>query len=690
MPAHRRLPYPESLEPRLLFRPSVIGSHHDPTEFHDVGNNTLLFVNNDHAHGLELWKTDGTQIGTKIVRDINPGAADAFEDSYDWSVVRRSFVTIGPLTDFTADDGVHGRELWRTDGTFKGTLLVRDVIPGANRNGPTDLAAVGNTLFFNVPGDNATTTLWRTDGTKKGTYPLPAGPYLITNPVAFGKTLYYAGRPQADSYDTAEIWRSDGTPAGTARLPLTIDTDENSLLLRVHNGQLFAIDAWQGRVWRLDTATSTLTRLYQSAAGASLQPIGSAGKNLLFSARLSAQFEPRQPVELWSTDGTPTGTRRLWSGSIDNAYATQHVENQFTAVGGKTVFFNARPSNTAPVELWASDGTPTGTRLLKRGGFNTAAYLTNFVDVAGQLCFTDAATLWSSDGTAAGTRPLTDLPTLTPPNPFSIAAESLTAVGNSIFFAGVSSFRDEDLYVIRPRAGAAALRLRTFVPNITLADGLLTVDGYAYEDTIRVAADPRRATVTVYWNDYPPRTFPAADVRAVLVRGSYGNDALTLVGPVPNATLQGDSGYDTLAGGTLDDLLDGGNDVDQLYGGKGHDRLVGGSGDDTLSGAAGNDDLRGDDGNDVLTGGTGNDTLFGGAGNDSLFGDDGEDRLVGDDGDDALTGGLGNDTLEGAAGNDVLFSNDDGGARDYLYGGRGLDTAHKDPRDRYSRIELLA
>src|SRR5260370_42023969 len=51
-------------------------------------------------------------LSAMLLKDINPGLADSGP---------REFVTINKTTFFSADDGVHGKELWRTDGTRGGT-----------------------------------------------------------------------------------------------------------------------------------------------------------------------------------------------------------------------------------------------------------------------------------------------------------------------------------------------------------------------------------------------------------------------------------------------------------------------------------------------------------------------------------------------------------------------------------------
>ena len=113
----------------------------------EVGG-TLFFTNVDPIHGRELWRSDGTPEGTKLLRDIRPGQKSSVP--YD-----AGFESRGPLlTDvdgtlsFVANDGTHGVELWRSDGTRAGTKLVDDIRPGKKSSRPRNLKAVGRRLFF--------------------------------------------------------------------------------------------------------------------------------------------------------------------------------------------------------------------------------------------------------------------------------------------------------------------------------------------------------------------------------------------------------------------------------------------------------------------------------------------------------------------------------------------------------------
>src|SRR5262245_42969402 len=75
----------------------------------------------------------------QMVLDIN---------AVTFSSVPSELVAIGSTTYFIADDGVHGVELWKSDGTTAGTVLVKDIFPGAASSDFGSLTKVNETLFF--------------------------------------------------------------------------------------------------------------------------------------------------------------------------------------------------------------------------------------------------------------------------------------------------------------------------------------------------------------------------------------------------------------------------------------------------------------------------------------------------------------------------------------------------------------
>jgi ELWxxDGT repeat protein len=128
------------------------------TEF-IVFNDIIYFGADDGQHGLELWRSDGTDTGTYLVADINPesGASNPY-----------GFIEFNHKLFFSAKDDTHGIELWRTDGTHAGTKLLSDI----NSSGdalPDQKAIMGNKLYFQADNGSNGFELWITDGTAGGT-----------------------------------------------------------------------------------------------------------------------------------------------------------------------------------------------------------------------------------------------------------------------------------------------------------------------------------------------------------------------------------------------------------------------------------------------------------------------------------------------------------------------------------------
>jgi ELWxxDGT repeat protein len=91
---------------------------------------TLFFTASDGVNGNELWKSDGTAAGTVLVKDIFPGLSGPSPSS---------LTAVGNTLFFTANDGVNGNELWKSDGTAAGTVLVKDINPGSAPTPPPNL-----------------------------------------------------------------------------------------------------------------------------------------------------------------------------------------------------------------------------------------------------------------------------------------------------------------------------------------------------------------------------------------------------------------------------------------------------------------------------------------------------------------------------------------------------------------------
>jgi ELWxxDGT repeat protein len=218
----------------------------------------VFFTATGPYHGDGLWSTDGTRAGTKLVKDTNPNAASSFPRGIT------SFAAKPGTVAFDASDGAHGFELWRSDGTSTGTKLVKDINPRPQADGlPTIVFAnLGQRVFF--PGDDGThgTELWSSDGTSAGTKlvkDIYRGANSAIDPLGFkfyGFTRFRGALifPATDPTRGFELRRSTGTAAGTslfADVNPGFDDSYSYVLGHTANALYFAADGGtRGGLWK--------------------------------------------------------------------------------------------------------------------------------------------------------------------------------------------------------------------------------------------------------------------------------------------------------------------------------------------------------------------------------------------------------------------------------------------------------
>jgi ELWxxDGT repeat protein len=239
----------------------------NPTHF-TIVNNILFFTARDGINGNQLWKTDGTAVGTTMVAAIFPGH-DAI---YDDNTGTFNMVALGTKLYFPANDGVNGTELWMSDGTQKGTVMVKDILPGAGSSNVLSLKNANGTLYFNADNGTNGSELWKSDGTAAGTVLVAdINPKGSSNPrvfTAFNNAVYFlATEPVTGS----ELWKTDGTTAGTVLVkdiyPGTSGQDfwnDDDKSIKAINGKLFfqGIDGTNGvELWEINSGVTGTSKL---------------------------------------------------------------------------------------------------------------------------------------------------------------------------------------------------------------------------------------------------------------------------------------------------------------------------------------------------------------------------------------------------------------------------------------------
>lgn len=441
-----------SLTPLPLKDINVGAPSSEPFDFVEAAG-VAYFTADDGVHGRELWKSDGTADGTVLLKDIAAGP--------DSSVINLNAASVNGTLYFGADDGVHGKQVWKSDGTEPGTVPVTN-FPQGDGLGPSALINVGGTLFFVANDGTHGREVWTSDGTAAGTAMVKDirpgsedGIHWFTYFTIAGDSTYFMANDGQHGY---ELWKSDGTAAGTGMVK--------------------------------DIAPGSADA-YDPASFFDGHAIDVVGETVFFAAD-----DGSSGPELWRSDGTEGGTAlvtEMLSGLSGDG------PRNLTNVNG-TLFFVGKDALHGP-ELWRSDGTAAGTVMVTdiQPGW-LGSWPSELTNVNGMLYFTakDSATsngVWKSDGTAAGTVRVAGFGTH---EPFG-----LTAVGDALYFVGFD-WGGTSLWVCDPKGA----RLVAGGPSARYVQELANVNGdvfFAAHDSVH-GREPR----ILFASKHEPRLDPIA------------------------------------------------------------------------------------------------------------------------------------------------------------------------------------
>lgn len=377
----------------------------------------LLALKTDDT-GSELWKTDGTVSGTQLVKDIEPGVGG----SSPYSIVKRES---DGLSFFIAKkNDTYG--IWKTDGTESNTSLVKEITQQSAYRTLPNLLMVGDDVYL-MSKTESTIYLWKSNGEEEGTTIVKtmtttggadASGYMYT---INGKVVF--ARDTAAPGPGSEPWVSDGTAVGTVELKDIRPGDDGSNFMKSSviqfKNSLYsaANDRNHGsEIWMTDGSTANTKMLVDLETGDNISSIPryftAADDVFYFVATTSDKGD-----QLWKSDGTAENTVAVKDidpmsvaldlDSLGGDFFYGHIK-QGDEVNG-LLFFSAKNEDDG-IELWKSDGTESGTLMVKdlMPGDNYSSRPGDFVELNNTLYFAayaldNSRNLWNSDGTKEGT-----------------------------------------------------------------------------------------------------------------------------------------------------------------------------------------------------------------------------------------------------------------------------------------------
>lgn len=392
------------------------------------------FVHSEPATGFELWRTDGTPSGTRLSADLTSGSASTY---------LYGLHAFGSRLLVWAQIGGAPPGLYGSDGTRVGTTLLQPDIARFQDFPPVQR---GDRVWF-LGNQASSAALWSTDGTASGTRRAVGTPGTIVEALAIGNRFYWITVAGTGGNRSRLLFESDGTSLGTRILAIAASWEEpgSSLhSLTEHGGNLWFVFSHTDRdmVMKWDQSSNTLvTTKLATPAPLRVVPksMGSDGSNLYLVRGVSfgANSGLQSPkAEVMATDRSGRGMHvvlEVFIGRDQIAYV-----GKFQAVGGRAVFAVATDQDGA--ELWSSDGTRLGTHPLTTSLPGPASGYPGLFDGfvlpgAQRMLFAGqdrehGVELWQTDGTTAGTRLVADLE----PGPVSSKPWCFGRVGTTVFF----------------------------------------------------------------------------------------------------------------------------------------------------------------------------------------------------------------------------------------------------------------
>lgn len=272
---------------------------HNPNLSMSVLNNKLILPFSEQNTGEELWSSDGTAQNTTIIKDIKVALANSAVSNLTY---------VDDIIYFTALDKTHGYELWKSDGMQEGTTIVKDIVEGTSGAKPKNLTNINGSIYFSVEDFNNVDSLWKSDGTEDGTVKIKDNFTYLYNFIYLNNYTYFIAK---DSTSGTELWKSDGTQDGTSLVkdiysgstssyPNTLMSMNNTLYFRANDGT----NGYE--LWRSDgteDGTSLVKDIRNGSDGSGPELLLTLGNKVFFTADDGIIGK-----ELWKSNGTQEGT----------------------------------------------------------------------------------------------------------------------------------------------------------------------------------------------------------------------------------------------------------------------------------------------------------------------------------------------------------------------------------------------